>query len=407
MANFLIVSLYFPPEVGAAQMRLESFARALQDLGNSVEVVTAMPSYPTGSIFLAYRGRWISQEQWNGIPVIRSWAYPAKGKGVRRLLNYLSFIPSAFMGLMRASRADYIFVETPPLFGFFPARIFAKRWSSKVIVNVADLWIDAAKEFEAISNPLLLNLAYSLEKQVYAKADWVSAVTVGIFQSLVNHKGVPAHKVLFLPNGVDTDLLRPAAHPTPMRRANKGVILYTGSLGYIHGVETLLETARVLREEPVHFLIVGDGSERENLILQSHLKNCSNIDFVDPLPHKEIAQLYDSAVAGVVMLRKMSLNYAVRPAKMLTIMACGKPVLYSGEGEGADIVRQAEAGIVVPPEDPGALAHAILYLIRHPDEAHQMGMNGRRFVEQNFSWRQLVKRWLSELEQKERIYGGA
>jgi glycosyltransferase involved in cell wall biosynthesis len=81
-------------------------------------------------------------------------------------------------------------------------------------------------------------------------------------------------------------------------------------------------------------------------------------------------------------------------------MACGKPVIYGGRGEGARLVKEAQAGIVVPPGDPVALAKAIRYLLNHPDEAERFGANGRKFVEDNFGWSFLVKRWLNELEKK-------
>lgn len=407
IARFLIVSQYFPPEMGAPQLRLASLARTLKMLGHSVQVVTALPSYPTDSIFPNYRGKWLMRECWNTIPIIRGWAYPAKGKGVGRLFNYLSFMPFALLGMMRAVRPDYLFIETPPLFTFLPAWLIARRWRVKTIVNVADPWVDAAREFGILSSEASFKAAESLERWIYTRADWVSTVTEGMVQLLIERKGVPPEKILFLPNGIDTEIFRPLPSENSPDLPCKPLMLYTGILGYAQGLGTLLECARRLQNEAINFLLVGDGAERESLVARARTMGCKNVFFLPPKPPEEIPLLYANAEAGLVTLRNLPLAQGARPSKTLAIMACGKPVVYSGAGEGAEIVRRARAGLVVPPEDPEALAEAIRYILRHPDQAREMGENGRQFVEQHFSWRRLVQDWLSQMENTERASGGA
>ncbi|GBC90643.1 Alpha-maltose-1-phosphate synthase [bacterium HR14] len=376
-------------------------------LGHSVQVVTALPSYPTDSIFPDYRGKWLMRECWDGIPVIRGWAYPAKGKGVRRLFNYISFMPFALLGIMRAARPDYIFVETPPFFTFLPVWLTARRWGVKTIVNVADPWVDAARELGILSSDALFKAAESLERWIYARADWVSTVTKGMVQLLIERKGVPPEKVLFLPNGIDTEIFRPLPPENSPDLPCKPLMVYTGILGYAQGLDILLKCAHRLQKETVNFLLVGDGAERESLVAQARSMGCANVFFLPPKPPDKIPLLYAAADAGLVTLRNLPLAQGARPSKTLAIMACGKPVIYSGAGEGAEIVRQARAGLVIPPEDPEALAEAIRYILRHPDHAREMGENGRRFVEQHFSWRRLVQDWLSQLEDKAHTPGGA
>jgi len=114
--RFLILSQYFPPETGAPQVRLAAMIRELLGLGHTVEVVTALPNYPHGQIFPDYRGRFYRLQDWEGVRVHRVWMYAATGAGIKRLLNYFSFMLTAFWGLRKAQKPDYLFIESPPLF---------------------------------------------------------------------------------------------------------------------------------------------------------------------------------------------------------------------------------------------------------------------------------------------------
>src|SRR5262249_9474333 len=114
--RFLILTQYFPPEIGGAQTRLKSFASELLRFGHDVEVVTAMPNYPRGRFFPGYEKGWYKREDLEGITVHRVWLYPAVGGGLKRMLNYVSFTVMSLYGLCRSQKPDYIFVESPPLF---------------------------------------------------------------------------------------------------------------------------------------------------------------------------------------------------------------------------------------------------------------------------------------------------
>ena len=404
--RFLILTQYFPPEVGAMQVRLAAMARELVRLGHRVEVVTALPNYPTGRIFADYRGRWYASEERDGVVVHRVWAYASMGAGLKRLLNYGSFALSSLVGLWRAQRPDYIFVESPPLFLSLPAQAMAWRWRVPFIFNVSDLWPDSAVELGLVSNRLLLRLAAWLERWSYRNAAYVTAVTEGIAERLIQKKGVPPHKVLFLPNGVDTELFAPRAADDGLARAlgldGQKVILYAGNMGYVAGLETALEAvARLQASLPqVTMVFVGGGSEREKLTRSATLRGLTNVRFLDPRPVEEVARLYGIACAGFASLLDRPLFEGARPAKVPPIMASGKPVLYAGRGEGARLVEGAGAGLVVPPEAPGALADAIRFLVENPQRGAEMGANGRSYVREHLSWEVLVSRWLRQLEER-------
>lgn len=402
--RFLFLTQYFPPEVGAPQVRLAAVIQELLQLGYEVEVVTTLPNYPLGQIFPAYQGRFSCYEEWQGVPIHRVWSYAAMGTGIKRMINYGSFTLTALYGLWQAQRPDYLFVESPPPLLSIPAWLFSLGWQKPIILNIADLWPDSIKELGLLQSGLVLKFAELLEYWSYRHATYINAVTEGIRQTLIQDKGVAASQVLFLPNGVDIELFKPSAPDTQLLQelglADKKVILYAGTLGFAQGLEVALHAMQRLQAQRPDLLLIliGSGSERNKLAEIARHEHLGNVKFLDPQPPEYIARLYTLAYAGFASLKKLPLFEGARPSKLFPIMAAGKPVIYSGAGEAARLVQeQANAGIIVPPEEPQALAQAILDLVDNPQLANQWGANGRRYVEQHLSWSQLVKSWLQQL----------
>jgi glycosyltransferase involved in cell wall biosynthesis len=273
-------------------------------------------------------------------------------------------------------------------------------YRARVIFNVADLWLDAAEEMGLLRAGFLLRFARAFERWTFARVDFVTTVTEGLRARLLA-KGVPPEKLLFLPNGVDTELFAPrqadSVLATALGLTGRHVVVYAGTHGYSHGLDVALSAAALLATDNVTIVLVGDGSEKAALIARAEREQIRNVLFLDSSTPEYVARLYSVAVAGLSTLRRSPLFEATRPVKIFSIMAAGKPVLYSGSGEGARLVVDADAGIVVPPEDAEALASGIRTVIRTPGLASRLGGNGRIFVERHFAWRSLVRRWLTAL----------
>lgn len=398
--RFLVLTQYFAPEMGAAQLRLAAMIRELRAAGHEVEVVTAMPNHPTGRIFPEYVGRVYRREERDGVVVHRVWLYASVGAGGRRMANYLSFVLTSLVGLAAARRPDFVFVESPPLFLSFPALLVARLRGARVIYNVADLWLDAAVELGILRPGPVLRFARAFERWTLRHVDFVTTVTEGLRSRLLA-KGVAPDRLLFLPNGVDTELFAPREADAALGRAlgldGRHVVVYAGTHGYSHGLDVVLSAAPLLRDERVTFVLIGDGSEKAALMERAARERLDNVRFLDPGDPAYVARLYSLCVAGLSTLRSTPLFDATRPVKIFSIMAAGKPVLYSGSGEGARLVETAAAGIVVPAEDPAALAASVRRVIGSPAAAAAMGRSGRAFVERHFSWQTLVHAWLSSL----------
>jgi len=328
--RFLILTQYFPPEVGAPQVRLAAMVRELKGQGHEVEVVTALPNHPRGEIFPEYRGRFYVREDWEGVPVHRLWLYPATGAGLKRLLNYASFAFTSLFGLFRARRPDYLFVESPPLFLSVPAYLWGLPQGVPFIFNVADLWPDSVRELGLMREGWVLRLAEGLEAWTYRKARFVNAVTEGIRRALIEEKGVPEEKVLFLPNGVDTALFRPREPDEALVRElgllGKKVVVYAGTLGVAQGLEVALAAMRALEHErpELHLLLLGGGSEEARLKALAREWGLSNVTFADPVPLHEVPRYLSLAYAGLVMLKDVPLFEGARPSKTFPIMGASR-----------------------------------------------------------------------------------
>ncbi|SDG43076.1 glycosyltransferase family 4 protein [Desulfosporosinus hippei] len=401
--RFLILTQYFPPETGAAQVRLKELAKGLQRQGHEVVIVTAFPNHPSGVIPPKYRGYWSMKDEVEGLPVYRTWVYPVqRGRFWKRLLNYFSFTFSSLWGILKAGPCDVLFVESPPLFLGMTAVLGSWLKRARLVFNVSDLWPESAVALGLVTNKTMIRMTEGLETWLYNRSWKLSAVTIGIRDTWIN-RGIPAEKVAFLPNGVNLDLFRPLLPDQEfmdkLGLQDKFILAYTGTMGYAQGLETVLEAANLLRSEPqYHFLFLGDGTEKPKLEEMAKEMKLSNVQFLGFQPVTDMPRYLSLAAGSIIPLKKLKLFEGARPSKMFPAMGCAVPIIYSGEGEAVDLIRDAGAGLTVEPENPVEMAQAIRTLYNLSDRGKSMGDNGRRYVEENYSWDSIVSQWLKELK---------
>ncbi len=405
--RFLILTQYFEPEIGAPQVRFRSFISNLVKLGHQVEVVTALPNYPTGKIFPGYTGKFYKYEMGNdGVPVHRVWIYAALGGGAGRMLNYLSFAFFSLYCIFKVKRPDYVFVESPPLSLGVVGWLYAKIFRCKVIFNVADLWPDSVKELGIIQNGTVLKMAYWLEDFIYRHSNYVNSVTIQTTRTLNEKKNVPMNKLKFLPNGVDTEIFFPAESSESVRTElgweGKFVIIYAGTVGIAQGLLTVIKAADRLKRMPefnnVLLCIVGGGSEKNLLLKEVEQNGYQGVRFIDPMPPKQLVQLLRNADCGYVGLIDKELFLEVRPSKMFPKIACGLPLVFAGRGEAASIVHELDAGIVVPPEDTHALESALMDMYLKLPEYRARLKKAQEIIQTRYSWEHNTKEWLASLD---------
>ncbi len=400
--KIVVLTQYFPPEIGAAPNRLSALVQGLTSAGHKVTVLTAMPNYPMGRYYPGYGGL-VRRENHDGSAVIRTFIYPAQSAGmVKRLLCYFSFVfSSVALGGLLLDEPDYILTESPPLFlgisGFLLSRWKRARW----IFNVSDLWPESVVRLGALKPGLALRLSEWLEAFYYRHAWLVSGQSSEIVQNI--KKRFPSVPTFYLPNGVDTQKFRPDCG-TPETRALLSskpgcVVLYAGLHGLAQGLEQIIEAADQLRDDSsISFVLVGDGPVKRALVTEAEARGLTNIKFLDPVPQDQMPALVAAADIVLVPL-KMHIPGAV-PSKLYEAMSSGRALVAIASGEAADIVSRNKVGVVVAPGDTQGFTRSLLDLARNLSYREQLGAQARRAAIAQFDRSVSITRFVRYLEEQ-------
>ena len=399
--RIVLLTHYFPPEVGAPQARLYELAARAAAAGHAVTVVTGFPNYPTGVVPPEYQGRFRMEERMDGLRVIRTSVYATPNRGfVRRVLNHLSFAASSLTAVRSVGPADVVFVESPPLFTGLAALAYRRLKRAPYVFNVSDIWPESAVQLGALRNRWAVRLAEMLEMHLYRTAARVSVVTPGMVERLAA-RGVRRDKLVVLTNGVDSEVYRPAPPNVDLAHRlgveGRKVFLYAGTHGMAQGLGVVLEAARRTSDPSILYVLAGEGAEKEALTRRAAAERIANVLFLPSQPKSVMPDLLNLAYATVVPLKKLDLFRSALPSKMFESMASAKPIVGSVWGEAADLVERAGCGVVVPPEDPAALRHAVEQLAADPAHARELGENGRRYVMDHFDRRVIAERFIALL----------
>jgi glycosyltransferase involved in cell wall biosynthesis len=402
--KILFLTQYFPPEVGAPQNRIFEFARQLKRFGHDVSILTALPNYPKGEIFEEYRGKKAVIEEISNIKVIRTSIYATKDKSFSsRLKNYLSFtFSSVFQGAKLIGKQDVIITESPPLFLGWSGYILSKISRAKFVFNVSDLWPESAVKLGVLNNKLFIKMSTWLEEFCYRKAAAVTGQTKGIVDNIVS-RGIDRSKVHLITNGVDLSLFNKQNRDINIRKElgleNKFAVCYAGIHGIAQGLEVIIEAAeRVKDKEDIQFVFVGDGPEKEKLISMKREKSLSNITFLPIYSKKDMPRLIASMDSTIIPLKKLDLFKGALPSKMFECLASELPIILAVEGEAEELIKRANAGIIVEPENSKQTAEAVLKLYNDSKLRRELGKNGRQYVSENYSRELIAKRLESILK---------
>jgi len=400
-----VLTHYFWPELGAPTARLLEMGREWVARGHAVTVVTNFPNHPTGVVPEAYRGRSFQIEEVDGIRVVRCRTYATPNRGVaRRTLGHLVFMMQAVLqGTPQLRGSDVLVASSPTLFTVVAAWLIALRLRVPFVFEVRDLWPAIFVELGVLRNRFAIAWLERLELFLYRRASAVVTVTRA-FAADIARRGIPEAKLHVIPNGVDLHAFEPGPPDRAVRErlgyaAQDLVVLYCGALGISQALGRLLEVAAQLRGDArLRFLLVGEGAEKDTLQARSRELQLTNVRFHDSVPRQEVAALYRSADICLVPLRAVPLFRSFIPSKMFEMLACGRPILASLEGEAAEILSTSGAALVVPPEGVAALASALVRLADEPRLRSELAARGRPFVAEHFDRRALAGRYLEVLE---------
>lgn len=390
--KLLVVCQYYKPE----PFRIADICEALAARGHEVHVVTGLPNYPEGEIYPGYADAAGRDEVLCGVHVHRCRLHPRKHGAVHRFWNYYSFVFSSCRYLARTKeKFDVVFVnQLSPVMMAEGALRYAKKHGVRTVLYCLDLWPESLTAGGIRPGSPVYRLFRRISRRIYRRCDAVAITSQGFADYFREVLALPELTPVYLPQYAEElfDGIPPhTPHAAPFR------FLFAGNIGEAQSVETLLDAARRLTDVPVHFDLVGDGSDLQHC--RTLAEGLSNVTFHGRRPVGEMPRFYADADAMLVTLKADPQLSATLPGKVQSYMAAGRAIVGAIGGETARVVAAAECGRIVPPEDGEALAEAIREMVREPALFSAYGERARQYYRAHFRKEAFLEHLISILEE--------
>jgi len=412
--NIWILNHYATPPDTPGITRHYDFARELIKLGHQVTIFASGFSHRTRREERLEGKQSYRRENINGLEFLWLRTFPYYGgNDWRRVVNMLSYtfrvVP---LGLRLKEKPDVILASSPHPFAGLAGWLLAKLKRARFIFEVRDLWPQTFVEIGGYSSRSpVVKLMGVMEKFLYQRASKI-VVLPPKASDYIAGLGIPANKTVYIPNGVSPELFSNTEAKLPkgldklisgLKSQRKLLVGYAGAHGIANALETILEVAKLLQDtgqDNIHFLLVGEGPEKEGLIATAQSWGLNNISFHIPIPKDTMPQLLRSIDITLISMKKSNLyKYGTSINKLFEYAICAKPIVW-GTNSINDPVAEANCGITVPPEDAEAMAEAILKVCALSDkERQEMGVRGYEYVMKYHSVPVLAKRLLEVMEE--------
>lgn len=393
-----MLSQWFDPETGPAALPAV-YAREFVKQGHQVSVLTGFPNYPSGKLYPGYSIRPRHREGSPPLRVTRVALYPNHGKSaLGRLANYASFgLSATVMGGDALRDADAIWVYNSPVTVGAPMLAHSRFGRVPIFLHVQDLWPDSLIESGMFPKGFGGRQAARVVAALVRLTERRSAVIGVISKSvrdliLERNPRIDPERVVYVPNPTNEQLFRPVSEirdQAGMSRTSDGVVevMYAGAIGEVQGLDTLVEAASILRHrQDVRFILVGDGISRGRLQAKVEELGLTNVEFTGRVPQEDVPLLVARADVQLVSLASTPFLAYTTPSKIPSLLSSGVPIIGQLEGDGARLLRESGAAVVVSPNDAEGLAEAVGSLADAGSARRaEMGHCGRRFYEKNLS----------------------
>lgn len=398
--RILLISQYFWPE----NFKINDLCQGLKEKGHYIEVLTGLPNYPKGKFFQGYSFFNDHDEIWEGIPIHRSKLIARGNGGYRLMINYFSFAFFASLKLKSlVSKFDCILVYEPsPITVGIPAIFASRMLKIPYYFWVQDLWPESLTAAGGINNRLVLSFFDRITKLIYRKAEKVLVQSKGFKKYIIN-QGIDPEKIIFYPNSTE-NFYKPVKVEKVYKdkMPNGFCITFAGNLGEAQSIFTILNAAIIVKQKGYHqikWVFLGDGRQREQLERYVVVKNLEDVvQFLGTYPGADMPKFFACSDALISTLKKSKIFSLTIPSKIQSYLACGRPILASLDGEGADIIDSAQAGYSSPAEDEILLAENAIKLFNDSEEDRStMGQNGLAYFNQEFERNMLLDKLINIL----------
>ncbi len=407
--RILLIHQYFLEDNDGGGSRWNEMSRFWQSEGHQVTVLAGMVHYMGHRPAKYHRKYFLPETNQDGVQVIRCHVSESYNKSFfGRLWAYFSFTFSSIWGGIWYAKGNYdvIVVTSPPLFVGITAYVLSVLKRTPFVFEIRDLWPESAIDTGVLTSGILIKFAYWFEKFVYRKAKLINVLTPAFREKLLAKKGVPSSKIIFIPNAADfslSDELLTSFDVAQFRKEHdltgRFVVTYVGAHGVANHLVQVLDTAELLKDTNVLFLLIGDGMMKKDLIAEAQRRQLSNVRFINSVPKKEVFNYILASDAGASVLKKVDTFKTVYSNKTFDYMACKKPILMAIDGVSRQLVEEAQAGVYVEPENPVDFAQKIRMYLTNPDLVSQHGLNGYGYAKENFDRALLASKYVGYLSQ--------
>lgn len=402
--RILFLSDNFPPEGNAPATRLwEHATRWVRD-GHEVTVITCAPNFPEGRLYEGYTNPWRQIEVLEGIRVVRVKTYITSNEGfIKRTLDYMSFMFMGFIMGLFERRPDVVVATSPQFFCAIGGWALSVAKWRPFVFELRDLWPASIIAVGAMRKSRVIRVLEKVELFLYRRARLIITVTQSFRNDLIE-RGISGEKIAVVRNGVDLDQYFPKPRDSELEAEfglqNKFVAGYIGTHGLAHALPKVLEAAALLKDRAhIVFFFVGAGAERarvEALVKEYGLRN---VRLIPRRPKERMSNFWSLCDVALVPLRDNPVFATVIPSKIFESMGMGVPILMSlPAGEATEIIRSHDIGLCVPPEDPQAMAEALVRLSTDQQGIERYRKNALAAA-QRYSRKVLAREMLNLLEQ--------
>lgn len=320
----------------------------------------------------------------------------------QRLKAFLNFMFKSTQIALKMKDVDLVIATSTPLTIGFPALML--KWIKKIpyVFEVRDLWPEVPIQMGALKNPLIVKLAQFFEKTIYKNAKHVIALSPGMQDGVVKY--ISKEKTSMIPNMAKKDEFWPRGKNVNLSdqlglKRDSFKIIHFGSLGIANGAESIIESAKLLKDDDsVEFLFVGGGSTESKLIEECTNSRLNNVKFLGKFPMKDVSEIVNLSDLSMVSFKDLPILYTNSPNKLFDSLSAGKPIIVNSAGWTKDLVENHKCGYYVNPNNPQELVDKILDLKNNNELVELMGNNSRVLAETVFDKSILAKRFVSVIE---------
>jgi glycosyltransferase involved in cell wall biosynthesis len=406
--RILLVHQYFLEDDDSGGSRWNEISKLWAEHGHEIVVIGGMIHANGNSKREEYKGHYFVKKQQGKVKVIRCHVSESYNNGfVGRLWGYFSFMFSSLLAGLLKSKGNFnvVIVTSPPLFVGFSGYLISLVKRIPLVFEVRDLWPESAIDTGVLANKAIIRLAYAFENFIYRKSQLINVLTPAFYNILKDHKNVPSSKLIMIPNAADFSLsenLLRSFDRESFREENglngKFVITYVGAHGLANHLDQVLDTAKLLEDTNVLFLLIGQGMEKARLIKMASNMKLSNVRFIDPVPKAEVFKYIIASEMGTSVLKKVDTFKTVYSNKTFDYMSCKKPILMAIDGVSRELIVNSLAGTYVEPENPSRFNAIIREYLLHPERLKAEGDNGYYYAKENFDREILAKRYFDRIE---------